>query len=199
MARRGLLTFQPTAADLWLARRMAHVACPQAERPAKVITWAADEKLLIAVVGIAWIGIRLLDDDTRGRRRADHLMLTTAVSTALPHLLKRGVERERPDRRVVGWPRHGVPHSGKPYDSFPSWHAVPLGAIAAALVRWMPKPWRSWIWPVAAGLAGTRLVLLAHWLTDVAAGLAIGVGLEAALWRCINPTEAGKPMRLRRC
>jgi membrane-associated phospholipid phosphatase len=51
----------------------------------------------------------------------------------------------------------------------------------------MPRPWHSWIWPVAAGLAGTRLVLLAHWLTDVAAGLAIGAGLEAVLWRRIKP------------
>jgi undecaprenyl-diphosphatase len=182
-----MMSLPPSAADLWLARRIAHVARPQTERAMKTITWAADEKLLIAVVSTAWIAIRLLDDNARNRRRADHLMLATAASTALPHLLKRGVERERPDRRVMRGPRHGVPRSGKPYDSFPSGHAVHLGAIAAALARWTPRPWRSWIWPVTAALAGTRLALLAHWLTDVAAGLAIGIGLEAALWRRRRP------------
>jgi undecaprenyl-diphosphatase len=159
------------------------------------MTWAADEKLLIAVVGIAWLGARLLDDDANRRRRADHLMLATVASAALPHLLKYAVRRERPDRRVVGWLRHGVPYSGKPYDSFPSGHAVHLGAIAAALSRWAPSPWRAMLWPAAAGLAATRLVLLAHWLTDVAAGLAIGAGLEAVLPRLrkrqLLPGEAG--------
>jgi membrane-associated phospholipid phosphatase len=173
--------------DLWLARRIAHRARPRPEHALEAVTWAADEKLLMAVIGMAWIGIRLLDENPRDRRRADYLMLITAASAALPHLVKREVERERPDRRVMRSPRHGVPRSGKPYDSFPSGHAVHLGAIAAALARWMPRPWRSWIWPITAGLAGTRLVLLAHWLTDVAAGLAIGIGLEAALWRRFGP------------
>lgn len=187
MARHGLLTLPPTAIDLWLAHRIARVARPQAERPAKVITWLADEHLLIAVVGCAWLGIRMLDDDTRHRQRADYLMLTTTAAAVLPHLLKHGVKRERPDRQVMTFPRHGVPYSGKPYDSFPSGHSLHLGAITAALSHWMPKPWRTLLWPVAAGVAGTRLVLLAHWLTDVVAGLAIGIGLEAVLWRRIKP------------
>ena len=190
MARHGLMTLPPTTPDLWLARRIARNARTAVEHGAKVVTWAADEKLLVAVVGLAWLGVRLLDDDARLRRRADHLALTTAVSAALPHLVKRLVDRERPDRHVVGWPRHGVPRSGRPYDSFPSGHATHLGAIAAALARWIPHPWKALLWPAAAGLAATRLVLLAHWPTDVAAGLAIGMGLEAALHRLRGPLTA---------
>ena len=78
-----------------------------------------------------------------------------------------------------------------------------LGAIAAALTRWVPPPWRPAVWAVAVGLSATRLVLLAHWLTDVGAGLAIGAGLEAALHRLRAPggsrsrrgllTRAGAP------
>jgi membrane-associated phospholipid phosphatase len=187
MARHGLLTLPPTAVDLWLAREAASSARRPAERALKAMTWAADEKLLIAVVGMGWIGIRMLDGSGQHRRRADYLLLTTVAAAALPHVLKHGVRRERPDRLVVGWPRHGVPRSGKPYDSFPSGHAVHLGAISAALVRWTPRMWRPWVWLTAAGLAGTRLALLAHWLTDVSAGFVIGLGLEKALWRRIGP------------
>jgi undecaprenyl-diphosphatase len=177
------LTLPPTLVDLRLARWLAEEANVPAERQARIITWTADEKVLMAVVGLAWLVIRVLDDNGRDRNRTDHLALTIAVSAVLPHLAKHLVQRKRPDRRVVGWPRHGVPRSGRPYDSFPSGHAVHMGAAAAALSRWVPRPWRTLIWAAAAGLAATRLVLLAHWLTDVLAGLTIGTGLEAALYR----------------
>jgi membrane-associated phospholipid phosphatase len=150
---------------------------------AQVVTWAADEKLLLGIVGLTWLSVRLLTDGAGTRERANHLMLTTAASAALPHLLKHLVDQERPDRSVVGEPRRGVPRSGKPRNAFPSGHAVHLGAIAAALTRWVPPRWRPAVWAVAVGLSATRLVLLAHWLTNVVAGLAIGGGLEAALHR----------------
>jgi undecaprenyl-diphosphatase len=203
MARRGLIALPPTSADLWLARRTARVTNPSLERAAQVVTWAADENLLLGAAGLTWLGVRLLTEDAAARERADHLMLATAASAVLPHLLKHLVDQERPDRRVVGEPRHGVPRSGKPRDAFPSGHAMHLGAIAAALTRWVPPPWRPAVWAVAVGLSATRLVLLAHWLTDVGAGLAIGAGLEAALHRLRAPggsrsrrgllTRAGAP------
>jgi membrane-associated phospholipid phosphatase len=191
MTRHGLFALPPTPADLWLARRAARAASPSLERAAQVVTLAADENLLLGVVGLMWIGVRLLTQDAGTRERADHLALVTAASAALPHLLKQLVDQERPDRRVVGEPRHGVPRSGKPRNAFPSGHAVHLGAIAAALTRWVSAPWGLAVWAVALGLSATRLVLLAHWLTDVAAGLAIGVGLEAALHRLRAPDRSG--------
>jgi membrane-associated phospholipid phosphatase len=164
---------------------------PRLERAAQVVTLAADEKLLLGVVGLAWLGVRLLTEDASTRERADHLALVTAASAALPHLLKQFVNQERPDRRVVGEQRHGVPRSGKPRNAFPSGHAVHLGAIAAALTRWVSAPWGLAVWAVALGLSATRLVLLAHWLTDVGAGLAIGVGLEATLHRLRASKRSG--------
>jgi membrane-associated phospholipid phosphatase len=96
----------------------------------------------------------------------------------LPHLMKVLVNRERPDRTVVHVRRHGIPRSGNAWDSFPSGHAVHLGTVAAALMRLAPPGLRPAIWPTAAALAGTRIVLLAHYATDVIGGLAIGVALE---------------------
>jgi undecaprenyl-diphosphatase len=191
MPRNGLVALPPTAADLRLARSSARVATPALERVAQVVTLAADEKLLLGMVGLGWIGVRLLTRDAGTRGRADHLAFATAASAALPHLLKQLVDQERPDRRVVGEPRRGVPRSGKPRNAFPSGHAVHLGAIAAALTRWVSAPWRPAVWSVALGLSATRLVLLAHWLTDVGAGLAIGVGLEAVLHRLRWPDGSG--------
>jgi membrane-associated phospholipid phosphatase len=191
MPRYGLVALPPTSADLWLARRTAHMVTPRLERAAQVVTLAADEKLLLGVVGLAWLGVRLLTEDASTRERADHLALVTAASAALPHLLKQFVNQERPDRRVVGEQRHGVPRSGKPRNAFPSGHAVHLGAIAATLTRWVSVPWGLAIWAVALGVTATRLVLLAHWLTDVGAGLAIGVGLEAALHRLRASKRSG--------
>jgi membrane-associated phospholipid phosphatase len=169
--------------DLWIARRLAHTVSTPVEHVAKTITWAADEKLMMTVVGLAWVGIRMLDGNARDRRRADHLLLTTVASAMLPHLLKHLVRRERPDRQVEYPPRHGVPRSGNPFDSFPSGHAMHLGAVASALSRWVPRPWRDLIWPVTLGIAATRVVLLAHWLTDVVAGLTAGFVLERIIHR----------------
>lgn len=177
------MTIPATMPDLWIARRLAHTVSTPVEHVAKAITWAADEKLMMTVIGLTWVGIRMLDSNARDRRRADHLLLTTVASAMLPHLLKHLVRRERPDRQVEYPPRHGVPRSGNPFDSFPSGHAMHLGAVASALSRWVPRPWRDLIWPVTLGIAATRVVLLAHWLTDVVAGLAAGFVLE----RIIHP------------
>jgi undecaprenyl-diphosphatase len=71
-------------------------------------------------------------------------------------------------------------------DSFPSGHALHLGALAAALARTASTPTASIGWVLAFVLASTRLLLLAHYLTDVAAGLVLGAGLEwliAHAWR----------------
>src|SRR5215217_4354474 len=140
MTWHGLLALRPTTIDLSVARRLAASAHAPVERGAHAITWAADEKVLIAVVGLAWISVRMLSPSTTNHRRADHLALATLVSVALPHLVKRVVSRKRPDRVVVQGPRHGVPRSGRPYDSFPSGHAAHLGAIASALTRWVRQP-----------------------------------------------------------
>jgi membrane-associated phospholipid phosphatase len=164
------------------------------EHKAAVMTWAADEHLLMAIVGLAWLGTYLASHDAAARRRADHVALATALSAALPHLIKRAVDRERPDRCVVGPPRHGVPRSGNAYDSFPSGHALHLGAITSALARWVPPSAKPLLWAASAGIATTRLVLLAHWLTDVLAGFALGIGLEAALHRLRSPP--GTSLRL---
>jgi undecaprenyl-diphosphatase len=63
---------------------------------------------------------------------------------------------------------------------------VHLGAIAHAAARMAPANIRGWLWPMAAALAGTRVVLLAHYLSDVLTGLALGVMIDKFVARPLD-------------
>jgi membrane-associated phospholipid phosphatase len=180
------LELPPTKLDLSLARDMFHHAVPALERTVKRVTYLADEKLVVGAAVGFWLVCRFATPDSRERADADQILLGAAVASALPHAVKRLVARERPDRKVVGFIRHGIPRSGKARDSFPSGHAVQLGALAAAGSRMIRSPARFVIWPAALALASTRLVLLAHYLTDVLAGLFLGIAVERLISRALQ-------------
>ena len=77
---------------------------------------------------------------------------------------------------------HGIPLSGNRLDAFPSGHAVHIGALASAATV-LPAKQRTVIWALGAALVSTRIILLAHWASDVAAGLAVGALVERLLRR----------------
>jgi undecaprenyl-diphosphatase len=89
-------------------------------------------------------------------------------------------DQERPDRTTVRGHWRGVPFSGKRLDAFPSGHAVHIGALASAAST-LPAKQRNLVWTIGTGLVLTRIVLLAHWASDVAAGLAVGALTERLL------------------
>ncbi|HEY7601122.1 MAG TPA: phosphatase PAP2 family protein [Methylomirabilota bacterium] len=60
------------------------------------------------------------------------------------------------------------------YQSFPSGHATTAFAAAAALVSWAPPRGRAWVLAAASGVAASRIVLNAHFLSDVLGGGLIG-------------------------
>jgi undecaprenyl-diphosphatase len=104
----------------------------------------------------------------------------------LPHVLKTIVDQERPDRKPFAQHRRGIPYSGKPKDAFPSGHAVHMGALAS-FATLLPRHLRNGMWIAASILMTTRVVLLAHWVTDVVAGFATGVGLERSIRIVTHP------------
>jgi undecaprenyl-diphosphatase len=53
----------------------------------------------------------------------------------------------------------------------------------ASAASTLPRRQRDVVWLVGAGLVATRVLLLAHWTSDVVAGLAIGVAMERLLRR----------------
>ena len=171
------LRVRPTKADIALAEAVARRTTPLAERQAQAMTWLADEKLLFAASFALWLASKR--GSARQRLRADHLLLTVLVSCAVPHLLKRVIDQERPDRQIRRW-GHGIPKSGRRLDAFPSGHAMHIGAIASA-VSWIEPRAAPWVWAGGVAIACTRIVLLAHWASDVIVGLCAGAALERLL------------------
>jgi hypothetical protein len=123
------------------------------------LTWLADEKLMVVGAVVAWLGIRALSSDRTFGRMADQMLCAIAIAAALPHVVKLAFVRERPDRTRVGKRRKGIPKSGNA-------HAVHVGALAASASRMTPRH-AGLIWSSALALIGTRVLLLAHHLTDV--------------------------------
>jgi|SRR5579859_7242490 len=182
MARHAPIALPPSHVDLAIARAWARSATRRRENSLKPLTWLADERLVLGATALFWLY-------TRGRKRApavahhaNRMLLSVAIGSAVPHLFKYVVRRRRPDRTVIRHGRrHGAPRSGNAWDSFPSGHAVHMGAIAGPLTALAPGWLRPFVWPLAAALAGTRTLLLAHYPSDVGAGLAIGFALDRAV------------------
>ena len=65
-------------------------------------------------------------------------------------------------------------------DAFPSGHALHMGALASAAGALPAGPRRA-IRALAVGLSLTRVLVLAHWASDVVAGFALGAVVERAL------------------
>jgi membrane-associated phospholipid phosphatase len=139
---------------------------------AHIVSWLGGALGTAIVGGIAVIVL------WRASRRADAMFVTLAVLgiTALVAVLKAIYERARPD---LGSPIT-LPHSY----SFPSGHAATavvlygaLGLLAAERAR---SPLRAVGWLVAAAvlacaIGASRVILNVHFVSDVAAGFAVGL------------------------
>jgi membrane-associated phospholipid phosphatase len=176
----ALLTVRPSPMDLKIASAIAAHTDPPAEEVANALTWGADEHVLMALATTWWICSRRGSRDQRNA--ANHVLLTTAIASALPHLLKTVFDQQRPDRLTIRGHWRGVPISGNRLDAFPSGHAVHVGALASAASE-LPRAQRDAAWLIGFGLVATRILLLAHWTSDVIAGLAIGAVTERLLRR----------------
>lgn len=174
----ALVTIRPTNADVAIANAISAHTGPRTEKIAEAATWGADEHILCALVLGWWLHTR--NGSARQRRMGNHILLTTIVASALPHGLKTVFDQERPDRRTVRGHWRGIPFSGKRLDAFPSGHAVHIGALASA-ASVLPDQQRVAIWSAGAALVLTRVILLAHWTSDVAAGLVVGALVERLL------------------
>src|SRR6478736_7189464 len=188
--RTAPVTVRPTDADTAIARTISRNTKPAPEAVARAVTWAADEKVLLVLAVAGWLASRGRSD-TR-RRAGNHALLVTVATSLLPHALKALFDQTRPDRRTVLGHLHGISFSGKRDDAFPSGHALHMGALASAAGTLPAGPRRA-IQTVAVGLSLTRIMVLAHWASDVVVGFALGAILERLLRRWTGyPFEGSK-------
>jgi membrane-associated phospholipid phosphatase len=185
----ALFSIRPTQLDKDVARGVARHTDPRVERSAEVLSWGADEHLLIVAAAVGWLLTRKSREPYR--HLSTHVLFCTLSTAILPHIVKSLIDQQRPDRRTIRGHWRGIPFSGKPQDAFPSGHALHVGALASAATLLPPKV-RNVVWAIGAILAGTRVVLLAHWFTDVVAGLGLGVAVERILRRMSNPLPIRK-------
>ena len=117
-----------------------------------------------------------------------------ALATGVKALVKRSVDRTRPTllvdegRYAVGPGRH----DDGAHSSFPSGHTAGAVAVARAWARAYPAQ-RKPAYAAASVIALVQLPRCAHFLSDIAAGAAIGWAAEAAASRLIDRLPEAPP------
>lgn len=175
---------KPVDALVALDGAVAQALAPHREtRAVKAIGWIGkqgDQPQMIALSGLALAGGVLRGNkrviEAGGRMLAAHLL-----ATAAKHLIKRRVDRHRPPRSAAeaadARPRPGR-RDTKAWTSFPSGHTAGAVAVAQGFARAFPEH-RGKAVAGAAVISFAQVCKQAHYLTDVAAGVAIGVASEA--------------------
>src|SRR5947209_14764029 len=82
----GLYRLPPTRVDIAIADSVSHYATPHTERVAQLVTFGADEHLLLALAAGWWVYCR--NKSPHARRNSNHIFLTAVAVSALPHLIK---------------------------------------------------------------------------------------------------------------
>jgi membrane-associated phospholipid phosphatase len=161
------------------------------ENGAGAVTWLGKSLgwlLLSAGLALFWAARARLSDPaspgrSRCRRRAlasAFLFAAVAVSGILANLIKLAVGRLRPNLFLSDGSYGFEPwHLDSDLRGFPSGHAATLFALAFAIALIRPG-WRLPALAAAIVIAATRVVINAHYLSDVIGGLL--VALVTVVW-----------------
>ena len=132
------------------------------------------------MLSLALVGAGLAMGNERLARAGSRMLLAHEVATLAKNLVKDRVDRHRP--RSAGSAREKEPRKGKSnakeVTSFPSGHSSGATAAALAFAREYPEA-RGAALALAGLVALVQVPRRAHYLTDVLAGVAIGIAAEA--------------------
>lgn len=166
-------------------RHASEAAAPHSRSaPVRLLSWyseAGDQpQMRIVGGGLALAG--LVRRDGRMARAGLRMLLAHELATAAKNIVKRRVDRLRP--RSAEDAEDEVPKAGrntdKEHTSFPSGHSAGAAAVARAFVREYPAL-RAPAFAAAGLAAAAQVPRTAHYPTDVAAGIAIGLMAEAVV------------------
>lgn len=175
---------------LWLDAAAAETHWPQwLLATARALTDIGLSGWYLVPAAIVLIILNLTDWDALARRPllqlhqwacvAVFVLASVGLSGILINIIKYAVGRARP---YVGEGHlHFDPFPGSAaFASFPSGHSTTLGAVTAILTLFFPRL-RFVLVPVGLALAATRIVVRAHFPSDVIVGFAIGFGFTIAV------------------
>lgn len=157
-----------------------------AARALSIIGEIGDQPPMRALCG-ALITFGLLKGDQRLAVAGLRMLVAHTIATAAKNVLKRRIDRVRPDTRE-GEDDHRIrPGTAESHDetSFPSGHSAGALAVGAAFARAFPEHRVGALGPAAA-IALVQVPRRSHYLSDVVVGSAIGLISEAALNRVIR-------------
>ena len=139
----------------------------------------------VCLMGIDWWGL------ARTRRirfgliyaQATFAFWAIALSGIITNIAKFLIGRARPKFiDSLGSNAFSPFQAGYDFASFPSGHSTTMGAVGAVLALWFPR-WRNAIILATMFIAFTRIIVRAHYLTDVVAGYSVGFLFTLALAR----------------
>jgi membrane-associated phospholipid phosphatase len=143
----------------------------------EIITQAGDSLWYFILLIPLYLLMRFLWENEKGSARTLFLLLTVTVSGLLNVLIKWFAGRNRPvnlfESESFGFAFFSI-HYLYESTSFPSGHTVTAFALATALGFMFPR-FRWFALLAAALVAASRVVITAHYLSDVIAGAAVGV------------------------
>lgn len=160
------------------------------------ITLAGDSKYSLVPSFLLFIYFRLKPNRLR-ESQAIFVWLSIAISGIVADILKFIVGRSRP-RLFLEQNIYGFDHfkTGHIWNSFPSGHSTTAFSLGVALAFLFPR-YRPWLLLVAFIIASSRIIITAHYFSDVLIGGLIG-GLTAlaleryfASHKCYNIYQNG--------
>ncbi len=137
-------------------------------------------------VGLGLVGAGLLSGDAGLTRAGGRLALSVIVAGGFTGASKIALGRPRPEESLDadGY----VPFSGQ--ESMPSGHTAVAFAFATSLADDIHQPWASiGLYTLATTVGWSRVNDDRHWLSDIAAGAAIGITsskLISGRWRLFH-------------
>lgn len=175
-------------ADLAVASRLLPISGDLAVRAIGAVSDLSDQEPLYAA-SAAVIGTGVVMRDDRTLQTGLRLLATHLFATALRGVIKKTVDRTRP----IAAAKNGAYELGpgerheSDFSSFPSGHSAGAVAVARVVARRYPHASGPAL-GLAAASAVAQVLRSRHYVTDVAAGAAIGwlaeEVLHALLTRC---------------